>query len=620
MKRGVRFVSTAVLLFVAVCAPAAPQQSERGATSSFPRGMRGVVYEVSLARAKEHIVHVRMNFVATSVGWKGQVQLPVWNALYQVRDFPQYVLSVRAKSRASETRPVRKLDKCTWQVEGTGDFSELEYDIVADLSGPFGAQLNEEHAFFNLAEILMYPVGMKPEYMTLLFSDVPPGWKIRTPLKSATPSGDMFSAASYDELVDSPVEIGNFQEVDFQEGGATYRIIIHGSGDYDPKAIAGSLRKIVAAAVDWMQDRPFQQYTFIYHLPNRPAGGGMEHAYSTAIDVSAGALRNGLAPLESVSAHEFFHLWNVKRIRPASLEPVDYTRENYTRALWFSEGVDSTVSEYILLNAGLTDERRFLQHFAGQIRELQRRPAHLTQSVEESSLDAWLEKYPPYNQPQRSVNYYNKGEIVGYLLDLAVRDGSHGRASLRDVFQWMNQHYAKQGRSFPDSAGVQEAAEAVSGAKLGWFFQKYVAGTEELPYDELLKTVGLRLDRRKVNVATLGFSMAFSGDAPVISSMESGSNAEIAGLREGDIIVSMNDGPVNRGRRSALAGMSPGDAMKLKVRGRDGVEREVNFRLGSREEEDFAIVDLDNVSAVQRALRELWLSSRVQPTYKAVGQ
>ncbi len=571
-----------------------------------------VAYTVSLAGAEQHLVHVRMELPAGAD--ERQVQLPVWNALYQVRDFAQYVRVVTARNAAGAALPVRLLDKTTWLVTGAAPGGVVEYDIVADQRGPFGAQLNTEHAFFNLAEILMYPVGGKNASMAVTFTGVPTEWKIATPLPAIAGQPASFRARNYDHLVDSPVEMGAFQERDFQEGGATYRIVVDGNpADYDLDAITQSLRKIVAAEVAWMQDRPFDQYTFIYHIPRGSAGGGMEHAYATAIDVSANVLHESLRPLESVTAHEFFHLWNVKRIRPASLEPVDYTRENYTRALWFSEGVDSTVTEYILLNAGLIDENAFLQHFARQILQLQSRPAHRTRSVEESSLDAWLEKYTPYNQPDRSVNYYNKGEIVGFLLDLAVRQASHDRASLRDIFQWMNQHYAKQGRFFPDSAGVEEAAEAVSGANFRDFFQKYVAGVEELPYDDLLKTVGLRLDRRKVPAPAWGFSITFGSEGPVVSAVEAGSAAQKAGLAEGDMLLSINDKPVPRGRLASLPDLNPGDSARVRVRGRGG-ERDLSFVLGSREKDDFALVNLDNVTAEQRARRVRWLSSQDRQT------
>src|SRR2546430_8495655 len=168
----------------------------------------------------------------------------------------------------------------------------------------------------------------------------------------------------------------------------------------------------------------------------------MEHAYSTAIEVNAQVLTDNPLAFADVTAHEFFHLWNVKRIRPQSLEPVDYTKENYTPALWFSEGVDTTAAECIELRAGLLDERHFLDQLGQEITELENRPAHLTQSAEQSSLDAWLEKYPRYGLPVRSISYYNKGKLLGVLLDLAVRDASYDQASLRELFRSMDEQYA----------------------------------------------------------------------------------------------------------------------------------------------------------------------------------
>lgn len=310
-------------------------------------------------------------------------------------------------------------------------------------------------------------------------------------------------ARNYDALVDAPIEIGKFDEVDFAEGGGKYHVVIHTApGDVNAQEIAETVHKIVRAEVEWMQDRPFSEYSFLYHMPRVPAGGGMEHANSTAIDFTVGRLTENPLSFASVTAHEFFHLWNVKRIRPQSLEPIDYSKEQNSRALWFSEGVTSTVSEWMLVRAGLLDENGFLARLARQIGELDHRPAAITQSVEESSLDAWLEKYPYYNTPGRSINYYNKGQILGVLLDLEMREHSKGKKCLRDLFQYMNANYAKQGRYFPDSQGVETSAEAVAGGDFGPFFEKYVAGTAQIPYNDFFKSVGLQLVRYKTHAAS----------------------------------------------------------------------------------------------------------------------
>ena len=567
-------------------------------------------YAVSLANPEQHLVEVQMTLPEGPA--RRELQLPVWNALYQVRDFAQYVNWVRAKDRDGHALAVRELDKSRWQITGARGGAVVDYQIFTDSPGPFGAQLNSHHAFFNLAQVLMYPVDARNGPIALRFDNIPEGWHVATPLAPMPDGG--FSAESYDRLVDSPVEIGDFKESDFDEGGAHYRVIVDAEpGDYDLEKIVAMLHQIVAAATGWMQDRPFDSYMFLYHFPRGPAGGGMEHSYSTAIAVNADVLFRAPEVLASVTAHEFFHLWNVKRIRPQTLEPVDYTKENYTRALWFSEGCTSTAADVIQLRGGLLSERHFEQQLAAAIGELERRPAHLTQSAEDSSLNAWLEGDAYYRRPERSISYYNKGELLGITLDLAVREASHGQASLREVFQWMNQNYAKKGRFFPDSDGVRQAAEAVSHADLGWFFGKYVAGTEEIPWNDFFRGVGLQLVQGKDTVADAGFTASRNFDGPMaVSAVTPGSEAERAGLQTGDTILEINGRTVEQESSQHIARLSPGDSIALKVQGRRGGERELKWKVGSREEISFELKNAENVTAEQRARRAAWLKGEAQ--------
>jgi predicted metalloprotease with PDZ domain len=567
-------------------------------------------YTISLANPEQHLLEVQIILPEGSA--RRELQLPVWNALYQVRDFAQYVNWVRAKDRAGRALAVRELDKSRWQIAGAEAGAVVEYQIFADSPGPFGAQFNSHHAFFNLAQVLMYPVDARNAPMVVRFNQVPEGWHIATPLPSA-PEG-RYNAESYDRLVDSPVEIGDFRESDFDEGGAHYRVVVDADPvDYDMEQISAMLRKIVAAATIWMDDRPFDSYMFLYHFPRGPAGGGMEHAYSTAIAVNANVVTRAPEVLASVTAHEFFHLWNVKRIRPQTLEPVDYTRENYTRALWFSEGCTSTAADIIQLRSGLLDERHFEQELASGIGEFERRPARLTQSAEESSLDAWLEGDAYYRRPERSISYYNKGELLGILLDLVVREASHGQASLREVFQWMNQNYAKKGRFFSDSDGVREAAEAVSHTDLRWFFAKYVAGTEEIPWNDFFRGVGLRLVEGKSSTADAGFTASRNFDGPMaVSAVTAGSEAERAGLQTGDTILAINGKPAGQESSEEMAQFTGGETITLKVRSRRGGDRELTWKVGSREEVSYELENVENVTAEQRARRTAWLMGEAQ--------
>ncbi len=579
--------------------------------SVFSACAQGVTnYTISLANPDQHLIEVRV--VLPDGTADRELQLPVWNALYQVRDFAQYVNWVHAKDRAGRPLSVRKLDTSRWQLTGAQDGAIVDYQIFADSPGPFGAQLNPHHAFLNLAQILLYPVDARNSQMTVSFSQLPERWRIATPL-TALPGGT-FTADNYDRLVDSPVEVGTFQESDFDDSGAHYQVIVDAEpGDYDMGAITAMLRKIVTAATTWMDDRPFDSYVFLYHFPRGPAGGGMEHAYSTAIAINAEVLARSPETLASVTAHEFFHLWNVKRIRPQSLEPVDYTKENYTRALWFSEGCTSTAADMIELRAGLLDERHFEDALASEIGELERRPAHLTQSAEESSLDAWLEGDSYYRRPERSISYYNKGELLGIMLDLAVRQASNGRSSLREVFQWMNKNFAQKGRPFPDSDGVRDAAQAITHADLKSFFSKYVAGTEEIPWNDYFRVVGLQLVVGKATIADLGFTASRNFDSPmVVSAIVTGSEAERAGLQSGDTILEIGGSAPGLESSETAAVLAPGDTINLKLRTRRGGERELKWKVGSRDEISYQLKDMDKITAEQRARRAAWLKGEAQ--------
>jgi len=571
-----------------------PAASDNGEVAS-----KSWSYSIKLADVDRHLLHITMRLEPTSPGL--QVQLPVWNAIYQVRDFAEHLNWLHASDAQNRPVQVRKLNKTTWAVPNA---TTIDYEIVVGEPGPFSAELNAQHAFLNLAQVLVYPVGFTKGLVTVDFTGVPPAWKIGTPLRTASTA---YCADSYDHLVDSPVEISDFREITFTEGGGQYRVLVHTREEYDPDLIVVTLKKIVSAEIEWMQDRPFQQYTFIYHLPHGIGHGGMEHAYSTAIETSAERLHDGPLTLASVSAHEFFHLWNVKRIRPQSLEPIDYTRENYTRVLWFSEGVDSTVSEYMLVRTGLLDEKGFLTRLASQIAALQSRPAHKTQSAEESSLDTWLEQYPYYRSPERSVNYYNKGQIIGVLLDLAVRERTHDHKSLRDVFLWMNAHYAKQGKFFDDSAGVRQAAEAVTGSSLEDFFAPYVSGTDEIPYNDFFRSVGLELRQEQIRTAYAGFSASTNfGPTPIVTTVESGSDAERAGLHPGDIILTLNGEEPATDVEDQIAGLEPGSTLKLKVSTRDRVHS-VKIKLTAREDLQYSFAERADTSTAQKARRAAWM-------------
>jgi len=600
----------AVLLLASGAALAAtpPQQPKTG----FAGGPAPIEYTVKLADPRSHLLHVRIHLPEGSA--ERDLQLPVWNALYQVRDFTQYVVSVSSHAPTGQALLLRKLDKTTWRIFGTQPGADFEYDIIAGLPGPFGAEYNQDHAFFNLAEILMYVVDARASPVSVSFTGLPNYWLIATSMTAAgpelAPGPGTFTAHNYDQMADSPVEIGAFAQAFIPEGGVNYRIVVHAAtADYDMSRLIEVVRTIVRYETGWMDDRPFNDYLFIFHFIHGPGGGGMEHANAAVIEINADGAKSDPVVLASLTAHEFFHLWNVKRIRPQSLEPIDYTREQYTNALWFAEGVTSTISDYILLRAALMDEARWLRYLEHEIAVYERRPAHLTQSVEDSSIETWLEKYPDYHLPRRSISYYNKGELIGVLLDLAVRDATEGQKSLRDIFHWMNHNYAQKHKFYPDTDGVRQAVEAVTGKDFKDFFRTCVTQAAPLPYNDYLKTVGLELKPRKAVAPYAGFFAERNFDEPaVVVAVDESSEARRQGLAAGDVILLVNGKPLAGSIEDRVSNMRVGESVRLRVSGRGG-QHDVKFKLTGREQEEFTIVSFPTLTSDQRARRAAWLTA-----------
>jgi predicted metalloprotease with PDZ domain len=563
-----------------------------------------IKYHVSLKNPEAHIFHVRMEIPPSPQGIV--VAIPAWNALYQVRDFSYRVRDVQAKMSGdpgAEPIPVRKLDKQSWQVEYPWDGAlspgakpaVVTYSIEWDDPGPFNSQLNQHHAFLNFAEVLMYLPDRRGEATVVQFDDVPAGWHAAAEL-TAVPDAAAFSADSYDKLVDAPVEIGTFEEFRFEEGAAHYRVLVDGK-EWRRDRLENALKHITGYETKLMGGAPFTEYTFFFHFGPymEVGGGGMEHSNCTAISAPSGDAAVATA------AHEFFHLWNVKRIRPQTLQPVDFTKEQYTRALWFAEGVTSTYGAYALGRSELWTKDQFYGEVAAQITELDSRPARLWQSVEESSLDAWLEKYDEYRRADRSISYYNKGQLIGDMLDLAIREATDSHKSLDDVLRALND-LAKQGKFYDESAGIRAVVEEVSGTSFEDFFRRYVSGLDEIPYDQFLSHAGLTLKSESRKSADPGFYATRSEAGPVVASVTPGSSAQAAGLRADDLLLELNGTPIP-GRVSAwFRERAPGETVKLKIR-RDGEEREVTFALGAREENRCTVVEVAHPTEKQLRIR-----------------
>jgi predicted metalloprotease with PDZ domain len=555
-------------------------------------------YEVSLAHPEQHLFHVTMTI--PNVLNEVTVQMAAWNALYQIKDFSSHVGQVEA-FMGSETAPIEKLDKQTWRITGNGTI-RVHYNAYWDEVGPFASQLNSEHAFINPAMILLYVPDRRGEAVHLLMPDVPEHW--RTAGSSVQGFASMggarnFSgdAPNYDALADAPIEAGKFEE--FQLMGLTPEIWVAVHGDnWKKRQVEENLKRICQYELKLMDGAPFERYTFILHIGKGAGGGGMEHANSTAIGVYADEY------LPGVVAHEFFHLWNVKRIRPASLDPVDYAKEQYTRALWFAEGVTNTYGSYTLVRSGIWNKEQFYADLGEQITELEGRPANRWQSAEQSSLDAWLERYPLYNQPEYSVSYYTKGQVLGNLLDILVRDRTGNEKSLDDVLRLMNTNFAKQGKTYRDSLDVQLTAETVAGGSFEDFFRKYVAGTDPFPYQRILGLAGLALRTVERRRPALGFFLERGPNGSfVVNRVDSEGPAAHAGLHAGDVIINWNGGEIPRRVERWLQEQKAGDLLRLRVR-REDKEISLEFRFGEIKETLYQVIEESHAGEKARRIRE----------------
>jgi predicted metalloprotease with PDZ domain len=506
-----------------------------------------------------------------------------------------------------------KLDKQTWRIIGNGTIT-VRYSTYWDEPGPFATQLNSEHAFINPAMILMYVPNRRAEKAEIEMSDIPLDWQAAgdTTFQSLSSMGRarsyVFGASSYDALVDAPIEAAKFEQFELRGMTPAVSVVVHGD-KWHKKEMEEQLRRICSYELRLMEGPPYEHYTFIIHLGDAAAGagGGMEHANSTAISLRSEE------QLPNTAAHEFFHLWNVKRIRPATLDPVDYTREQYTRALWFAEGVTSAYAAYTLVRSQLWSKDQFYFDLSQQISELESRPANRWQSAEESSLDAWLEKYPLYNRPQESVSYYAKGQVLGVLLDVLIRDRANNEKSLDDVLRAMNNDFAKQNKPYRDTLDIRLTAERVASGSFEDFFNKYVSHAEPLPYAQVLRLAGLDLRTAQRKRPVLGFFTERDAAGGVIArDVDPESSAALAGLRSGDVILSWNGSEPPRNAERWVYSQKAGNTVRLRVR-RDDHEMSVDFRIGEVTESFYQVVEDPRADAKAKRIREGILRGITQP-------
>ncbi len=585
-------------------------------------------YTLRVSRPTTHLVGVEI--LARKVGTTDlDFVLPAWApGRYAIYDFSKNVQEFSALGTNNQPLAWRKLDKQTWRVEARagGGTVKASYQVFAnDLTGSF-SQVDSMHANLNGPSIFMYVDGHKPDPITLKI-EAPTPWQVISGFSTSTTDRTL-QAPNYDRLVDTPLEISAECTVDqFQEQGKTIRMAVHtfSEGDTDRSELLEGLKRIVHAEMAAMPPPDFPHYLFIFHFaPDIAMGDGMEHLNSTQI-ITSGSLRGSTREALETAAHEFFHVWNVKRLRPLALGPFDYTRENYSPSLWFAEGVTTYYGYLFLLRSGLWSRGEFLNHLGSEIFSLEREPGRKLMSAESSSFGAWFFDRSPQMQETNfansTISYYNKGALLGMLLDLQVRSRTEGRKSLLDVMQAMYHKFYEAdpttyyglGRGY-EERDVVEALNAVTGSDFAPFFEYYVRGTEDLAYAETLKWAGLEVRTEVAPEAapSLGVLVQPENIGARIFAVIPGGAGDRAGLSRDDLLIDVDDQSLaTEDLSSRLRPYPVGATVPLTVERHGRRERErVTVTLDPPVRTLYSIVPLPGATPEQEAFRNAWLATQ----------
>ena len=568
-----------------------------------------------------------------------QFKLPAWTpGSYLVRDYARHVVTIQAK-RGRIAVPIIKLDKHTWIAEpGSGPLSVTMQVYAWDLSVR-GAHLDQTHAFFNGTCVFLRVTG-KDNRPCIVEIRKPKGmryrdWRVATSMqrRGAPAYGfGIYRAADYDELIDHPVEMGTFALYRFTAASATHDVAITGRHRVDGKRLTSDLTRLCEEQIALFgAPAPFARYVFLVTALGE-GYGGLEHRASTALLCSRDDLPEPGVEQQTESyrtflglcSHEYFHAWNVKRIKPAAFTPYDLERENYTSLLWAFEGLTSYYDDLELVRAGLVSETDYFDTLARSITALLRNPGRTQQTVSEASYDAWIKYYrQDENSPNAQVSYYLKGSLIGLCLDLMIRDRTHGRRSMDDVMRALWQRYGETGVGVPED-GVERVAEEVAGARMRNFFDRALRSTEELPLKSSLALVGITIELRSAESASdrggkrsgavtkapkitcLGARTADDQAGLRLTHVLDGGPAQAAGLWAGDVIVALDAMKLNsKNLDKRLRAYSAGDQLKAHVFRRDEL-LEVQIVLAAAPHDTCALT-VSNADRSARNRRQAWL-------------
>ncbi len=578
-------------------------------TISNAAGTVQISYTVTFPEAQAHYADIEMNISGLKQN-SLDLKMPVWTpGSYLIREFAK---NVESFSAASDGRLLQapKISKNCWQIHTEGVSSvTVKYRVYCFEISVRTSFVDASHGFLSTTGIFMYPDKMLHQPSTIHI--VPyKGWtKISTSLEEV--NGDPFTrrAPDFDILFDSPIEVGNQDIFGFDAAGVKYEVCMVGGGNYDKERLKIDMAKIVAQETAVYGENPNKHYVFIVHNFFR-GGGGLEHLSSTTLGASRDnyATENGYRNFLSLVAHEHFHLWNVKRLRPIVLGPFDYDNESYTTDLWIAEGFTAYYQNIILRHAGLTTPEVYLDAVAGEITTIENTPGAKIQPLAESSFDAWIKAYRPNeNSTNTGISYYDKGAAVAMMLDLEIINDSKGQYALDDVMKYMyNTYYKLKKRGYTD-AEFKQAFEKFAGKNLDDFYSKYIYGLTPIGYDQYLGYAGYKItdELAATNDPSLGIGLANNNGKKIVLTVARGSAGWIDGINVNDELTAIDGQPITD-VATMLNGKKPGDKIAVTVN-RDALPMVLPVTLLRNARVKYKVEELPGATPQQLLVRKKWL-------------
>ncbi|MEJ8755469.1 PDZ domain-containing protein [Pontibacter sp. H259] len=536
--------------------------------------------------------------------------MPVWApGSYLVREFAKNVEGFAATDGNGKALRSEKIDKNTWRVySNRASKIKANYKVYAFELTVRTSFLDASHGYVNGTSIFMYPEGYEKQEGTLVVKPHASFGKVSTGLSST--GKFTYTFPDYDVLADSPLEIGNHEIYNFEAGGVPHEVAMYGEGNYNPEQLMADMKRVTEEAIKIMGELPIKRYVFIVHNLQR-GGGGLEHLNSTTLQTTrySYGTESGYTGFLSLVAHEYFHLWNVKRLRPAPLGPFNYNEENYTKLLWVSEGITSYYDDLIVRRAGLMPEQRYLDVVVGSINSVENQPGNKVQPVIESSLDAWIKYYRPNeNTANAEVSYYTKGGVLGHLLNMEIMKSTNGEKSLDDVMRNMyNRYYKQLNRGFTEKE-FQIAIEQVAGHKMDEFFANYVNGTKSPDYNSYFSAAGLRVVNLNDGTETgsWGATTTFSDGRLTVTGVSKGSSTYAAGLNVKDEIIAINGYRVGNDIDRYVTGLQPGEELDVLI-SRDGILQALSVKVLKDTRVRYKLEKVQSPTAVQQKIYNSWL-------------